>query len=91
MIAALFTKISSLPNFASTCWMPAFTCTASATSIGTANASPPAASISVTSDASLSTLRAAHRDLSARLGKRERCDEADPLRCAGDKSYFFFE
>src|SRR6202167_3552175 len=59
VIAALFTSMSSLPNFASVCWKPDFTCAASATSIGTASASPPAASISATSDASVSAVRAA--------------------------------
>src|SRR5271170_1481946 len=59
VIAALFTSMSSLPNFASVCRKPDFTCAGSATSIGTASASPPAASISATSDASLSAVRAA--------------------------------
>src|SRR5271155_4052009 len=59
VIAALFTRISSRPNFASTCWNPAFTCAESATSIGTARAAPPTPSISATSEASFSLLRAA--------------------------------
>src|SRR5713101_8843023 len=59
VIAALFTKMSSRPNFSSTCLNPALTCSASATSIFTANASPPAAKISFTNDASFSSFRAA--------------------------------
>src|SRR5438105_92392 len=57
--AALFTKISSRPNFSITCLNPVFTCSASATSILIANASPPAAAISLTSAASFSSFRAA--------------------------------
>ncbi len=56
---ALFTSMSSRPNFASTCWNPAFTCAGSETSIGTASASPPAAWISAASSPSFSTFRAA--------------------------------
>src|SRR3984885_1006990 len=59
VIAALFTKMWSRPNFASACWKPVFTWAASDTSIGTASASPPVAWISATSDASLSAVRAA--------------------------------
>ena len=59
VIAALFTRMSRRPNFSITCLNPAFTCSASATSIFTAMAVPPAASISVTSVASFSSLRAA--------------------------------
>src|SRR5229473_3770469 len=58
-IAALLTKISSRPNFSTTRLNPAFTCSASATSIFTANAVPPFATISFTSAASFSSLRAA--------------------------------
>ncbi len=42
VMAALFTRMSSLPNFSIVCRNPAFTCSASATSIATASASPPA-------------------------------------------------
>src|SRR6266571_1602719 len=59
VIAALFTRISRRPNFSTTCLNPAFTCSASETSIFTANASPPFATISFTSAASFSSLRAA--------------------------------
>src|SRR6266536_3041989 len=57
--AALFTRISSRPNFSTTCLNPAFTCSASATSIFTASASPPADTISPTSAANFSSFRAA--------------------------------
>src|ERR1700730_1218461 len=57
VIAALFTKISSRPNFSRICLKPAFTCSASATSILTANAVPPAAVILATTAASFSALR----------------------------------
>src|SRR5579862_5794084 len=57
--AALFTRMSNRPNFSITCLNPAFTCSASATSIFTANAVPPAAAISLTSAASFSSFRAA--------------------------------
>src|SRR6266704_280825 len=57
--AALFTRISSRPNFSTTCLNPAFTCSASETSIFIANASPPFATISFTSTASFPSLRAA--------------------------------
>src|SRR4029077_3189425 len=59
VIAALFTRMSSRPNFASASWNPVFTCAASATSIGTTSALPPAASISATSNEIFSVLRAA--------------------------------
>ena len=91
VIAALFTRISSLPNFASACWKPFFTCAASATSIGTASASPPAAAISAASAASFSVLRAASSNLGARLGQRQRSGAADSLRRAGNESDFIFE
>src|SRR5215831_3175137 len=57
--AALFTRMSKRPNFSNTCLKPAFTWSASATSILTANASPSAALISLTSSANFSSLRAA--------------------------------
>ena len=59
VMAALFTRMSSLPNFSRAWRNPAFTCSASATSICTASASPPAAAISATTPASFSALRAA--------------------------------
>src|SRR3984957_17980557 len=59
VMAALLTRISSLPNLARTCWNPVLIWAASATSMGTARASPPADSISVTRVASFSVLRAA--------------------------------
>src|SRR6266567_1170035 len=59
VIAALFTRMSRRPNFSTTCLNPAFICSASATSIFTTSASPPDATISFTSAASFSSLRAA--------------------------------
>ena len=59
VIAALLTRTSSLPNLARTAAKAVFTCAASATSRGTASASPPAASISFTRSSSLATWRAA--------------------------------
>ena len=59
VIAALFTKISSRPNFSIICLNPAFTCCASATSILTARAVPPAAAISPASAVSFFSFRAA--------------------------------
>src|SRR5262245_48650686 len=51
--------MSSRPYLSTTCLNPDFTCSASATSILTANASPPAAKMSPASVTSFSSLRAA--------------------------------
>src|SRR5579862_4281124 len=79
VMAALLTRMSSLPNFASNCWKPVFTWAASATSMGTARASPPAAAISDASEASFSVLRAAMATF-APASARAR-DVARPMPC----------
>ena len=68
-----------------------FTCAASATSIGTASASPPAASISATSDASFSVFRAATATFAPASASARDGRAADSLRRTGDESHFVFE
>src|SRR2546422_5989712 len=69
VMAALFTRMSSLPKRSSVCLKPAFTRSASATSMDTARASPPAAAIFATTAANFSTLRAAAATLAPALAK----------------------
>ena len=59
VMAALLTRISRRPKRSNPWRKPAFTCSASETSIGTAKASPPAATISAQTPASRLAFRAA--------------------------------